>query len=374
MIKIGIEAQRLFRSKKHGMEIVALETLRQLQLTDKKNRYEVFIADDADVCLQNSDNFNVRVLPAKFYPVWEQFLLPKEAKKAEVDLLHCTANTAPLKYPGKLIITIHDLIFLESFELNASPYQVFGNLYRRLIVPRVARKADCIVTVSGYSKKVIAEKLQIPAEKIRVIHNGVSPVFKTMEKDSKFLEFRKKYDLPEQYLLHFGNTAPRKNTKAVLNAYRLYRDQHEFPMKLVVAGCDPELVKAICRQHHLEKLLPHIIAPGYVHASELPMLYNQATVFLYPSLNEGFGLPVIEAMACGTPVITSDSSCLPEIAGDAALLVNPTDPSHIATALEKITEPNTYANCVLKGLENAKRFSWKATAEKTVALYEEVLK
>ncbi len=373
MAKIGIEAQRLFRSKKHGMEVVALETLRELQKADKRNSYEIFVADDEDRCLTSSDNFKVNVLTPKFYPVWEQFLLPKEVRGADIDLLHCTANTAPLNFKGDLIITIHDLIFMDSLELNASAYQVFGNLYRRLIVPRVARKAKVIVTVSEYSKKIISEKLKIDPERIRVIHNGVSPVFKKLEKDERFSEFRQKYDLPENYILHFGNTAPRKNTVTVLKAYNLYRERAVSPMKLVVAGCAPEVVHSTCKKHGLEKLLPHLTLPGYVRADELPLLYNQATVFLYPSLNEGFGLPVIESMSCGTPVITSDSSCLPEIAGDAALLVDPLDPSQIAASLENISKPDIFTRCVERGFQNAKRFSWQQTAEKTRKLYEEVV-
>lgn len=353
------------------MEIVALETLRELQRADQTNNYEIFIANDKDECFTPSGNFNVHVLPAKFYPLWEQFLLPREARKRGVKVLHCTANTAPLKFNGVLIVTIHDLIFLESFELNASPYQVFGNLYRRLIVPRVARKAGFIITVSEYSKKIISERLKVNPEKIRVIYNGVSPVFKKMEKDARFSRFRQAYDIPENFLLHFGNTAPRKNTAMVLEAYRRYRNGQKDAMKLVIAGCAPEVIHAICKQHHLEKLLPFIILPGYVKAEELPILYNQATIFLYPSLNEGFGLPVIEAMACGTPVVTSNSSCLPEVAGDAAILVNPTDPSHIASALHSLSNADVYARCVELGFKNAKRFSWKLTAEKTRALYEE---
>ncbi len=372
MAKTGIEAQRLYRSKKHGMEIVALETLRELQQSDKTNNYEIFVADDEDVCLASSGNFSVNVLPSRFYPLWEQFLLPREARKRGVTLLHCTANTAPLKFQGDLIITIHDLIFLESFELNASPYQVFGNLYRRLIVPRVAKKAKYIVTVSEYSKKIIADRLKIDSEKIRVIYNGVSPVFKKIEDDEMLNQFRKAYELPDNYLLHFGNTAPRKNTANVLKAFRYYRDKNDKPMKLVIAGCKPEVVHSICKKDHLEKLLPDIILTGYLKAEELPLLYNQATIFLYPSLNEGFGLPVIESMACGTPVITSNSSCLPEISGDAAILVNPEDPAHIAAAIEKLSNKEVYTACIEKGFENAKRFSWKLTAEKTRRLYEEV--
>src|SRR5438093_381264 len=178
-MKIGIEAQRLFRRKKHGMEIVALEIIRQLQKCDNSNHYILFAKNDVDdQCIKATENFSIKKINASAYPYWEQVCLPKEIKKNRLDILHCTANTAPLFCKTPMVVTIHDLIYLESVNFSGSSYQNFGNLYRRFIVPLIAKKAAIIITVSEYEKKNIAQRLGIPENKIRVVYNGANAQFK----------------------------------------------------------------------------------------------------------------------------------------------------------------------------------------------------
>ncbi len=162
-MKIAIEAQRLFRKKKHGMEIVALEIIKQLQHLNSQDQFFIFAKSDEDEeCISTTENFTIEKIATKPYPYWEQVSLPKILKKIKPDILHCTANTAPLFYSGKMVITIHDVIYMESVNFSGSSYQNFGNLYRKFIVPKVAKNAKIIITVSEFEKKVISSRLKIP--------------------------------------------------------------------------------------------------------------------------------------------------------------------------------------------------------------------
>ena len=371
-MKIGIEAQRLYRKKKHGMEIVALEILQHLQKTDTFNEYYIFVRNDEDMaCITPSDNFNFVTIIARSYATWEQFRLPKEIKKIKPAFLHCTANTAPLYCPVPLIITIHDVIYLENLNFSGSWYQNFGNIYRRFIVPKVAKKARVIITVSEYEKKVIGKRLNLAEEKIRVIYNAANPEFKLIP-DRLLRAIKIKYKLPDSFILHFGNTAPKKNTKGVLKAYSIYSYNKSNSIPLVITDCSKEFIVDLLKQINQPELINKIMILNYVPFSEVPFLYNLATVFLYPSHRESFGMPVIEAMACGTPVITSNTSALPEIAGGAACLIDPQKPEEIAASIESLLkDPRFYMTQVEKGIKNVMRFNWKDAAEKTLSIYKE---
>lgn len=373
-MNIGIEIQRIFRPKKHGMEIVSMEVIRELQQLDKDNKYFLFSKKDLDEgCLSASDNFSIDTTINGSYPVWEQIGLPRKVSNLQLDFLHCTSNTAPLLSRIPTIITIHDVIYMESVSFKGSAYQNFGNIYRRLIVPRVAKKATIILTVSEYEKQVIAKTLNIAEHKIRVIYNGVNQQFKTISDTHILQEFGRKYNLPEKFILHFGNTAPKKNTIGVLKAFKIFVSRNTRPLPLVITDCEPGHIEELLKTISAPELATHIVTPGYVPFSLIPQLYNLATIFLYPSHRESFGMPVIEAMACGVPVITSDKSALPEIAGGAACLINPDKPEEITDQLELLLgNKNLYESIREKGFVNANRFSWRSAALKTLEVYNEM--
>ncbi|MEP6675799.1 MAG: glycosyltransferase family 1 protein [Ferruginibacter sp.] len=371
---IGIEAQRLFRRKKHGMEIVALEIIRQLQQMDQQNQYILFARkDEDDECIKPSSNLKVEQMTAKSFPTWEQFNLPRAAKKNKVQLLHCTANTAPLFCKIPMVITIHDLIYLESVNFSGSSYQNFGNLYRRYIVPKVAKKAKMIITVSEYEKKNIAKRLKLSEDKIQVVYNGVNPQFAPVNDQQKINEVKTKHQLPEKFLLHFGNTAPRKNTLGVLKAHKIYTEKISGALPLVITSTTHEFIQKLLNEIGAPELINNIKILDYLVAGDLPCLYNMAEVFLYPSYKEGFGMPLVEAMACGTPVITSNTSAMPEVAGAAACLVNPDDANEIFNAIQcLLTNQVLYNEKRELGFKNAQRFSWKHAAEQTLAIYNQL--
>jgi len=375
-MRIGIEGQRLFRVKKHGMDIVALELIRRLAQIDPSNQYVIFVKEDEDrACLAESENVKICILPAAPYPIWEQVLLPQAARREKCDILHCTSNTAPLFSKIPIITTVHDIIYLEKISLlstQGSHYQRMGNMYRRFIVPVVARKSKRIVTVSGFEKDNIERVLGL-GHKLRVIYNGVGSHFVKIDNLDVLNSAREKYNLPGRYIFFLGNTDPKKNTINVLKAFALYQRAYNDDLWLVMPDFDESALLEMLSKTVKPDVRQKIRTTGYVPNTELPAIINQCAIMLYPSLRESFGIPILEGMACGVPVITSNSSSMPEIAGDAALLVNPTSPEAILEAIEKVmNDPDLAATLSEKGRRRATLFSWDNMAESYVGLYQEV--
>ena len=370
-MKIGIEAQRIFRKNKHGMDYVVLQEIKELQQMDTEHEYYVFVKPGEDRCVKSSENVHVVEINCPSYPLWEQWALPRAAKKAGVDLLHCTSNTAPIWCDIPLILTLHDIIFLEPRDKqNHSTYQNLGWLYRRMNVPRILDKCRRIITVSNFEMENIISKLQIPRERMAMIYNGYNTWFKPLE-DTK--EVYKKYMDEPGFFFFLGNTDPKKNTERTLVAYAKYLSQSSVKRKLLMADLDPAYLNGIIERNHIEIIREKIVMPGYIVNSDLPYIYNSAFAFLYTSLRESFGIPLLEAMACGTPVITSNTSSMPEIGGKEAILVNPESSDEIAQMMLRLENDEAFRLQQKEtGLARASLFSWKKTAEHLLQLYEEV--
>jgi len=379
-MKIGIEGQRLFRTKKHGMDIVALELIRNLQEIDHENEYYIFVKKDEDVsALKETSNFKIITLDGGSYPVWEQFILPRAAKKYGCQVLHCTSNTAPLHCDIPLVTTLHDIIYLESSYLkiltgSATNYQKFGNVYRKLIVPRIVKNSQKIITVSNFEKNRIAEFFGMKGDdRLTAVYNGVSAHFKPISDRTELKRVKEKYHLPDQFFFFLGNTDPKKNTKGTLKAFSDFLKQTKSAYKLVMLDYDRGELEKLLDEIGDKQLIDKIVLTGYVTNTDLPAIYSQSAIFLYPSLRESFGIPMLEAMACGVPVITSNTSSMPEVSGDAAHIVNPYHPEEITEGMIKVLSDKEYSeNLCKKGLERSKLFSWKNMAEQVLELYNEI--
>lgn len=370
-MRIGIEAQRIFRKNKHGMDYVVLQEIKEIQKMDAKNEYFVFVAPGEDPCLEDSKNVHIIEIGGNFYPLWEQFTLPKAVKELNLDMLHCTSNTAPIRCKIPLILTLHDIIFLEPRDKsNKSLYQNLGWFYRRLVVPRILRKCQYIITVSNFEKNNIISKLNIPQERIRMIYNGYNEWFRpTQDTDQVY----KKYIDDLGYFFFLGNTDPKKNTERTLIAYSMYLEKSDVKRKLLMADLDKGYLDDIIERNHIENIRDFIVMPGYIVNSDLPYIYNNAFAFLYTSLRESFGIPLLEAMACGTPVITSNTSSMPEIGGKDAILVNPESPEEIAEKMLLLEKDDQYYRKQEEyGIIRAKLFSWRLTAESLLNVYEKI--
>lgn len=374
-MRIGIEAQRIFRPKKHGMDIVVLEVLKQLQSANGNDEFVVFVKDDSDACcLPTAPNMEIVKVPGKTYVDWEQWSLPKAVKKAGVDLLHCTSNTAPFSVSVPTIVTLHDIIYLEKLQFTGTAYQNFGNVYRRFNVPSIIRQAERVITVSEYEKERIVDRLQLDDEKVQVVYNGLSDSFKRYT-DAEVEAARIKRQLPEKFILSLGNQAPKKNMKGSIKAYLDYRNKGENPLPLVLVECTEAFLHQTLSEFNAQSEKEHIHLTGYIPHAELPLLYNMCHTFLYPSLRESFGIPILEANACGAPVITSNTSSMPEVSGGSTLLTNPFNLEEITNALVQLDTNESLRNSLIaKGLENARRFTWKNTAQQTLDIYKEALK
>jgi len=377
-MKIGIEGQRLFRKNKHGMDVVALELIKNLQSIDKHNQYVIFIKPDIDSkCLVETDNFQIVRLSGWLYPIWEQYALLKAVKTYKCDILHCTSNTAPVFTKIPLIITLHDIIYMESMSVLKKAgtwYQKFGNLYRRIVVPIILKKSKKIITVSNYERQRIADFFKIPeSNRLKVVYNGVGEHFKKIEDLKLLAEIKKKYNLPNKFIFHLGNTDPKKNTKGVLKAYSEFLKINKEKIPLVMLDFKQAELFKILKEIGEPDLMNYVHLIGYVLNTDLPAIYSQCEIFLYPSLRESFGIPILEAMACGTPVITSNTSSMPEISGDAAILINPFDIEEITKAIINLLNDDILsANLIKKGFQQAQKFSWKSMAQNVLSIYNEV--
>ncbi|MGC6431541.1 MAG: glycosyltransferase family 4 protein [Jejuia sp.] len=380
-MRIGIEGQRLFRKNKHGMEMVALELIKNLQKIDHDNEYFIFVKPDEDhTVLRETSNFKIINLKGGSYPYWEQFVLPKAVKKYGCQLLHCTSNTAPLFCDVPIVTTLHDIIYLERKLIKilyskATRYQKFGNIYRKLLVPYVVKKSKRIITVSNFESKQISYFFGFSGnKKLTSIYNGVSEHFKLITNTEEFQKLKRRYNLPDKFIFFLGNTSHKKNTRGTLKAFSSFIKETKSDYKLVITDYAKEDLKLILTEMEDEPLIEHIALTGYVANTDLPAIYSQSSLFLYTSLRESFGIPMLEAMACGVPVITSNTSSMPEIAGEAAHLVNPFEPNEIKEGIVEVLNNQEYRESLRnKGLERSKQFSWNNMAKKYQELYEQVI-
>ena len=374
-MKIGIEAQRLFRKRKFGMDIVILELIRQLQVLDRENEYVIFVNPDKDVCIQETANFKIHYISSTIYPVWEQLLLPKAVRQTKVDFLHCTSNTAPLRLNVPLVLTLHDVISLEpTAKYFMSLYQETGRIYRRWLIPKVASRCSRLITVTHNEKKLISKKIPKTKSKISVVHNGVDKRFRPISETGKEI-FRNKYQLPEKYMAFLGNTDPRKNIHDVLLAYSVYLKQSKYRIPLVILHFERNKLMSLLRMLKIKEIESHVITIGYLDFDEMPAFYSAAELFLFPSLREGFGMPILEAMACGTPVITSVISSMPEVAGNAGWFVDPSDVDEIALNILHLEDyPEEIEDLREKGLQRSREFSWEKAARNLLKIYQNEMK
>ncbi len=375
-MRIGIEAQRLFREKKHGLEIVALELIRHLQVVDKVNEYVVFVRADVDnTCIQETSNFKIVQISAGSFPEWEQVKLPRAIKKEKIELLHCTANTAPLFTSVPIVLTLHDIIFLEETKILGNYYQNIGNIYRRIILRSVIKKIKQVITVSNTEKTQILNHLKIEPSKVLVVYNAVDGAFRKMEAE-KLDDVVLHYNLPKEFILFFGNSAHKKNCIETIKGYIEYAQFDDLPkLPLIIAGAFEDYIQTIINQlDPPSSIRAMIITIGYIPFKEQPIIYNAARLFLYTSTRESFGLPILESMACGTPVITSQISSMPEVAEDAAHMVDPHDKSSIAQGILKILTDTDYEKRLIeKGYVRAQKFNWNNTAKQLVQIYTNLL-
>jgi glycosyltransferase involved in cell wall biosynthesis len=357
-----------------GIGVYTHQLVKNLNQMDNENNYHLIHYSKSNQEIYNQNN-EIIIPKNRFirkwgsYMFWRYFSLPQGLKKYNLDVVHDPYELGPFTFnqPFRKVITVHDLTPL-----------LFPNLFKRgdvmlhrLLLKKTISKADKIITVSYNSQKDIMEHMNIPEENIEVIYNGKNDNFRPMN-SKKIGEVREKYGLPSRFILSVGGLHPIKNIPRLLEAYYLAL-KNGLEHKLVMVGGAVDRAENVFQIITALGLEDHVIFTGVVSDDDLVGLYNAADLFLYPCLYAGFGLPPLEAMACGTPVITSYNSSLPEIVGDAAKLINPYDSEKLADAINGVlSDDEMIKTLVKKGLKRSEMFNWKKTAHETLKVYNEV--
>jgi glycosyltransferase involved in cell wall biosynthesis len=300
---------------------------------------------------------------------WEQMVLPIELPRARADLLHALGFVSPFGWRGPTVVTVYDLSFLRFPEV----FNRANRLYLGTFTPPSLRRADRVITISESARQDVIELCGVPPERVTPILLAADERFKPAA-PAEVRAFRARHNLPERFVLYLGTLEPRKNVETLVRAYALLREQGSDDHVLVLAGprgwqYEPifDLVKSL-------GLSDSVMLPGFVPAEEQALWYSSATVFAFPSRYEGFGLPLLEAMACGAPVVSSSASSLPEVVGDAGLLVDPMDVAGLSAALRELLEDEDRRQALAAaGRARASEFSWRRMASETVQVYREVL-
>lgn len=372
MLKLGIDISPLLTPVRTGVGEYTYGFLDALFNIDRNNQYFLFYNAFADVSKHipewKSENvhFVQTRYPNKLLHTSMQFFglphldkLIEKKKNIKLDYFFSpNIGFQKISQNTKHFLTVHDL----SFEIFPDCFSTKMRLWHNFLSPqKQCQLVDQIFVPSKNTKRDIHEMYEIAEEKMTVLYPGISDRYREEVTDGQKQEVRKKYNLPQNYILFLGTIEPRKNIEGILQAFELFQKKHGSTYHLVIAGAGGWKNKKIMQAIEKNKNVQYI---GYVEPLDKPALYTLANVFVYPSLYEGFGFPVLEAMACGTPVITSSRSSLPEIAEDAAYYVNPVYPSEIAEGLEQILGHTEIHNFfVQKGKAQASKFSWSKTAE-----------
>lgn len=300
--------------------------------------------------------------------LWEQTIFPLRLARLAPDLLHSPHYTMPLAYPVPTVVTLHDATFFYYPQHHTFAKRHFFPFVMRLS----ARRAAALLTVSESTRTDMLRWIGASPQKTFATPLGVSPDFCPITDAARLDSVARTYALPSQFILFVGLLEPRKNLPALLRAFaRLSPALSQ--LSLVIVGRKGWMTQAILEQVPAD-LRTRIHFTGYVAQTDLPVIYNLAEVFVYPSLYEGFGLPVLEALACGTPVITSNISSMPEVAGDAAMYVLPENDAALADAIQQvILDPALAQTMRTRGLDRAAAFTWQQTAQKTLAVYQNIL-
>ncbi len=375
-MRIGIDC-RMYSSHFTGIGRYVFELVENLQKIDHQNEYFLFFNQPEFNNFQTENtNFHKELVNVKHYSFGEQTRFKKILDLYNLDLMHFTHFNAPILYNRPRIVTIHDLTL--HFYPGKKMTSFFHRLAYGLTIRASVRKAARIIAVSRSTARDVEEILHVPLSKIQVIYEGVNPDFKPVTNQSQIAHTLTKYNIHKPFLIYTGVWRDHKNLKGLLEAFQLIYKKHD--LQLVITGRKENIYAdeiftlakemGLMNDNQSARETPRVIFPGLVNEDELIMLLNAAHLYVFPSFYEGFGLPPLEAMQCGTPVVASNASCIPEICGDSAVFFDPNSPEDMAAAIEKLlTDQKLYQHLVTSGLEHVKKFSWAKMAREIHDLY-----
>jgi glycosyltransferase involved in cell wall biosynthesis len=373
-LRVAINAQLLsFKDdyRQAGVSNYIYQLVNNVPRLDPQNQYFAYLNTSSGAETVKADNLTpiATHLPTSRPPfriLWEQTLFPLSLRSRQADLVHCPMHVLPfLSRRRRKVVTIHDLAFMTF----PGSHKRWNRLYLRLFTRWSLGQADRVIAVSESTRREIVRLFGMPRRMIDVVYNGVDERF-APQPAAAVERFRREKGLPSRFILYLGTLEPRKNVEALLRAYAAARKTLPQDVKLVVAGGKGWGYEPVFETAEKLDLGDTLQFPGFVPDDELPLWYSAAEIFVYPSLYEGFGLPPLEAMACGTPVIASNSTSLPEVVGDAGILVSPHDDDALRDAILRVAgDQSLREEMSRKGIERAAMFSWVETAIKTIRVY-----
>jgi glycosyltransferase involved in cell wall biosynthesis len=371
-MKVGIDSRAAIWYRGTGMGTYTYQLIRNIYLIDKKNDYHFFLPNEKfqgtdpltsgifQSIAQNTDTF------------WETVIAKETITPQDIDIYHVPQNGIglPPKKNFPTVVTVHDLI---PYVLPETVGPGYLKIFQREM-PRILQEADHIITVSEHSKNDLKKIMGVADEMITVIHEAPESTYKPIKREVAKARIQNKYGISGRFILYIGGFSPRKNLRGLINAYNKIYKEMKTPCKLVILGKPSRDYPGLIKLVESLGLGEWVLFPGFIPMQDLPFFYNASDLFVYPSFYEGFGLPPIEALACGTPTIVSNVSSLPEVVGDAAIQVNPHDLVALAAAMHRVlTEPEMEQELRKKGLKWAENFSWTKTAAQTIKVYQDVV-
>jgi glycosyltransferase involved in cell wall biosynthesis len=370
-LRIAIDARKL---RDYGVGTYVRNLLRQLARQDAANEYVVFCHGiDCDTIEELGPRFRPVIETAGPYSVAEQFAIPMALRREGAELFHAPHYVLPPLTPCTSVVTIHDCIHLRFPQYLPSK---LGYAYARAQMWTATHRAARVITVSEASKRDILRYFRIPESRIEVIYNAIDDRFWQEPPADEVARVRERYRLTDPFILYAGSIKPHKNLERLIESFHLLRQNSPElkDVQLLIIGDEISKYAALRRAVHRHKLHKQVRFFGFVSDQTLAALYRLADVFVFPSLYEGFGLPPLEAMASGTPVITSNVSSLPEVVGDAALMIDPYESAAIAEAMHRVlTDAALRSDLRQRGLIRAREFSWERSIKRVREIYEEVM-
>lgn len=370
---IGIDGRAAYWYRGTGIGTYVYQLIYKQSQLDRDNHYYVLIPQESEYSFIWGDNFHeTPVGNLRKDKFWEELEITEVLLDRNVDLYHIPQNGIgmPKKKVCPFVVTLHDVIPITMPE-TVGPYYCKKFLDS---IPDILDKSDAIITVSEFSKNDICRELGIPNSKVFVSRLAAEDIYSPMDKEIAKACVKQKYGIEDEFFLYVGGYNPRKNIKSLLLAYAQIKEKLKKNYKVVILGKPGRSYDDLVKLCDELKICDSCIFTGFIPVSDMPWFYNAASVFVYPSLYEGFGLPVVEAMACGTPVITSNITSLPEVAGDGAITVSPEDYEAIGSNLLQLAEDKVlYADMRKKALDRAAMYSWDKTVKETLEVYSKVI-
>jgi glycosyltransferase involved in cell wall biosynthesis len=370
-VRIAIDARKL---RDYGIGTYVRNLLRQLARQEDANHYVVLChGEDCDTVDELGPRFRAVVESAGNYSIAEQFAIPMDLRRESAELFHAPHYVLPPLTPCRSVVTIHDCIHLRFPQYLPSK---LAYAYARGQMWTATHRAARVITVSEASKRDILRYFRVPESRIDVIYNAIDDRFWQQPAPEETALVRERYRLTDPFVLYAGNIKPHKNLERLIESFHLLRQNSPElkDVQLLIIGDEISKYATLRRAVHRHKLHKHVRFFGFVPDRTLAALYRLAHAFVFPSLYEGFGLPPLEAMASGTPVITSNVSSLPEVVGDAAVMIDPYEPAAIAGAMYRVlTDGALRMDLRERGFARAREFSWERSIARVRQIYEEVM-